>query len=215
MASFLAEMSADEFAATADVSRETLERLETYASLLMKWQGAINLVGADSLRDVWRRHMLDSAQLAAHIPQGATVITDLGSGAGFPGLVLSIVLDCPVRLIEASGKKAAFLREVVRLTQAPAIVHHERIEKAKPWPSDVVLARALAPLSLLLDYAEPFLRDAGKEATCIFLKGGRVAEELTESAKSWTMTVERFQSVSDPTGTILRIRDMARDGHSG
>jgi len=168
MVNALTEMSMDEFAAAADVSRETLARFEIYVSLLRKWQGAINLVGADSLRDVWRRHMLDSAQLAAHIPPGAPIITDLGSGAGFPGLVLSIMLDNPVRLVEASGKKAAFLREVVRQTGAPAIVHHGRIEKADAWPSDVVVARALAPLTVLLDYAEPFLRDAGKDAACIF-----------------------------------------------
>jgi 16S rRNA (guanine527-N7)-methyltransferase len=215
MAQALSAMSADEFAATANVSRETLARLENYVSLLLKWQGSINLVGADSLKDVWRRHILDSAQLAAHIPRSAGIITDLGSGAGFPGLVLSIMLDHPIRLVEASGKKAAFLREAVRLTMAPAIVHHGRIERVEPWPSDVVLARALAPLTLLLDYAEPFLRDAGKDATCIFLKGGRAAEELTESSKSWTMSVERFQSVSDPTGIILRLRDIVRDGHSG
>jgi 16S rRNA (guanine527-N7)-methyltransferase len=215
MAKTLAAMSVDEFAATTDVSRETIERLDIFASLLVKWQGAINLVGGDSLADVWRRHMLDSAQLAAHIPQGATVITDLGSGAGFPGLVLSIILDNPVRLIEASGKKAAFLREAVRLTRAPAIVHHGRIEKTEIWSSDVVVARALAPLALLLDYAEPFLHNAGKDATCIFLKGGRVEEELIEASKNWTMAVERFHSLSDPTGIILRIQDIARDRHSG
>jgi 16S rRNA (guanine527-N7)-methyltransferase len=215
MAHSLTEMSADAFAATVDVSRETLERLEIYAALLEKWQGSINLVGADSLRDIWRRHMLDSAQLAAHIPRGAPVITDLGSGAGFPGLVLSIMLDRPVRLVEASGKKAAFLREAVRLTQAPAIVHHGRIERAEAWSSEIVVARALAPLTLLLDYAEPFLRNAGKDATCIFLKGARAAEELTEASKCWTMTAERFPSASDPTGTILRIRDIVRDGHTG
>lgn len=215
MAHSLNEMSADEFAAATDVSRETLARLEIYASLLMKWQGSINLVGADSLKDIWRRHMLDSAQLATHIPPGAAVITDLGSGAGFPGLVLSIVLDRPIRLVEASGKKAAFLREAVRLTEAPAIVHHGRIEKAEACTSEIVVARALAPLPMLLDYAAPFLRIAGKNAICIFLKGSRAEEELTEASNSWTMTVERFQSVSDPTGIILRIRDMVRDGHSG
>lgn len=207
----LAEISADEFAIATDVSRETLDRLQVYVSLLMKWQEAINLVGADSLRDVWRRHMLDSGQLAAYIAPDATVITDLGSGAGFPGLVLSIMLNRPVHLIEASGKKAAFLREAARLTKAPAIVHHGRIEKLEPWASDVVLARALAPVTALLDYAVRFLHDAGKGGTCIFLKGGRAVEELTEASKSWTMTVERFQSVSDPTGIILRIRDIARD----
>jgi 16S rRNA (guanine527-N7)-methyltransferase len=215
MANSQAEMSAEEFAAIVNVSRETLDRLEAYASLLEKWQGAINLVGADSLKDIWRRHMLDSAQLATHIPANAAVITDMGSGAGFPGLVLSITLDRPVQLVEAAGKKAAFLREAVRLTEAKAVIHHGRLERADAWSSDVVVARALAPLTSLLDYAEPFLRDVGNDATCIFLKGGRVAEELTEASKSWTMAVERFQSVSDPTGTVLRIRDIARDGHSG
>lgn len=214
MAKILTEMSADEFAAAADVSRETLERLMAYASLLVKWQGAINLVGADSLADIWRRHMLDSAQLATYIPPDTAVITDLGSGAGFPGLVLSIILDNPVHLVEASGKKAAFLREAVRLTEAPAIIQNRRIERADAWQSDVVVARALAPLAQLLDYAEPFLRSAGADATCIFLKGARAEEELTEASKSWTMKVERFQSVSDPSGIILRIRDIARDGHS-
>jgi 16S rRNA (guanine527-N7)-methyltransferase len=215
MTKALAAMTADEFAASANVSRETLARLENYAALLEKWQESINLVGGDSLKDIWRRHMLDSAQLAAHIPPTADVITDLGSGAGFPGLVLSIMLDHPIHLIEASGKKTAFLREAVRLTSAPALIHHDRIEKLEPWASDVVLARALAPLTILLDYAEPFLREAGDKATCIFLKGGRAAEELTEASKSWNMSSERFQSVSDPTGVILRIRDIVRDGHSG
>lgn len=209
------KLSAEGFAIAADVSRETLARLEIYVSLLVKWQGAINLVGGDSLANIWRRHMLDSAQLATHIPRTAKVITDLGSGAGFPGLVLSIMLDHPIHLIEASGKKVAFLREAVRLTQSPAIVYHGRIERAESWSSDVILARALAPLDLLLDYAVPFIRDAGKDATCIFLKGVRAEEELTEAAKRWTMTVERFQSASDPTGIILRIRDIARDGLSG
>lgn len=215
MVKALADMSADAFADAADVSRETLARLEAYLALLRKWQKSINLVGADSLKDAWCRHMLDSAQLAAYIPAQANVITDLGSGAGFPGLVLSIVLDRPVHLVEASGKKIAFLREAARVSGAPAVIHHGRIENMDAWPSDIVVARALAPLSLLLDYAEPFLRDAGPDAACFFLKGGRVAEELTEASKSWNMSVDRFQSVSDRQGTILRIRDITRDGQSG
>ena len=204
-------MSSAEFAAVTNVSRETLGRLELYVALLMKWQKAINLVSTETLSDVWRRHMLDSAQLAAHIPAGAEGITDLGSGAGFPGLVLSIMLDRPVHLVEAAGKKAAFLREVVRQTEATAIVHNARIEKAEVWPSNVVLARALAPLSRLLDYAEPFLNKFGDGACCIFLKGSHADEELTEAAKSWSMKVDRFPSASDPTGIILRIQDIARD----
>jgi 16S rRNA (guanine527-N7)-methyltransferase len=205
------EMSAAEFAALSNVSRETLDRLELYVTLLHKWQKAINLVGADSLTDVWRRHILDSAQLAEYIPKSAQIITDFGSGAGFPGLALSIILDRPVHLIESAGKKAAFLREVARLTKAPAVVHNDRIEKVVPWRSDVVTARALAPLGQLMTLSEPFLGDAGNNATCVFLKGGRTEEELTEANKSWTMAVERFPSVSDPTGTILRIRDIRRD----
>lgn len=206
------EMSAAEFAATLNVSRETLQRLERYAETLRKWQRAINLVGGDSLKDLWRRHMLDSAQLADHVPESASVITDLGSGAGFPGLVLSILLERPVHLIEASGKKTAFLREAARVSGAAAEVHHGRIEDLRPWPSDLVVARALAPLDRLLDYAEPFLRGGGRDAACLFLKGSTAEEELTESSKSWNMSVERFESVSDPTGIILRLKDIARDG---
>ncbi len=202
------------FAAATNVSRETLARLEAYAALLVRWQSAINLVGGDTLKDLWRRHMLDSAQLAPHIPAEARCITDIGSGAGFPGLVLAILCGIPVHLIESAGKKATFLREVARLTGAPVTVHHGRIENQTPWPSDVVTARALAPLSMLLEYAAPFLSLAGDGARCLFLKGARAEEELTEASKSWNMTVERFQSVTDPTGVILRIGDIARDGAS-
>jgi 16S rRNA (guanine527-N7)-methyltransferase len=121
----------------------------------------------------------------------------------------------PVHLIESTGKKAAFLREAIRLTGASATVHHGRIERQSPWASDVVTARALAPLSKLLDYAAPYISLAGQGAVCLFLKGARVDGELTEASKSGTMTIERFQSVTDPTGVILRIGDFARDGPSG
>ena len=206
-------MSKAEFAAAADVSRETLQRLDAYAGLLRQWQSAVNLVGGDTLDDLWRRHMLDSAQLATHLPtQG--VITDFGSGAGFPGLVLAILLDRPVHLVESVGKKAAFLREAARLTDAPATIHQGRIEDQPPWPSEIITARALAPLDLLLDYAAPYHQQAGEHACCFFLKGARAEEELTDALKNWTMRVERFPSVSDPKGVILCIRDIVRDGSS-
>lgn len=203
-------MTKEAFAEAVDVSRETLQRLEAYADVLTQWQSAINLVGADTLDDLWRRHMLDSAQLVSYIPAEG-VITDFGSGAGFPGLVLSILLDRPVHLVESIGKKAAFLREAARVTGAQATVHLGRIEDQAPWSGDVITARALAPLALLLDYMEPYYRKAGANACCVFLKGARADEELTEALKSWTMTVERFPSISDPKGVILRIRDIARD----
>lgn len=206
-------MTKEAFAETANVSRETLQRLEAYADLLRHWQSAINLVGADTLDDLWCRHMLDSAQLVPHLPEQG-VMTDFGSGAGFPGLVLAIMLDRPVHLIESVGKKAAFLREAARLTGARATVHLGRIEGQTAWPSDIITARALAPLDLLLDYGAPYYQQAGRSACCLFLKGARAEEELTEASKSWTMTVERFPSISDPKGVVLRIRDIVRDGPS-
>ncbi|MBC8241275.1 MAG: 16S rRNA (guanine(527)-N(7))-methyltransferase RsmG [Alphaproteobacteria bacterium] len=206
-------MTKEAFAEAAHVSRETLGRLEVYADLLRQWQSAVNLVGADTLNDLWRRHMLDSAQLVPHLPDHG-VITDFGSGAGFPGLVLSIILDRPVHLVESVGKKAAFLREAARLTGAPATVHLGRIEDQAAWSSDIITARALAPLDLLLDYVAPYYQQASPDACCLFLKGARADEELTEASKNWTMTVERFPSVSDPKGVILRIRDIVRDGPS-
>jgi 16S rRNA (guanine527-N7)-methyltransferase len=204
-------MTKEAFAEAANVSRETLERLDAYAALLRQWQAAVNLVGADTLDDLWRRHMLDSAQLARYIPPDG-IITDLGSGAGFPGLVLSILLDRPVNLVEATGKKAAFLREVVRITGSTATVHHGRIEDLAPWASDIVTARALAPLGLLLEYAAPYLLRAGAGGQAFFLKGARADEELTEASKRWTMKVERFDSVTDPQGVILHIQDIVCDG---
>ncbi len=125
-----------------DVSRETLSALETYAALLVKWQARINLVAKDSLPDLWRRHFLDSAQLVPLLPPGAAPITDLGSGAGFPGLVLSIMTGRAVHLVDSDQRKGAFLLEAARMTGAKARVHSERIEATKAWPAEIVTARA-------------------------------------------------------------------------
>jgi 16S rRNA (guanine527-N7)-methyltransferase len=205
-----APLTPEAFAARAAVSRETLARLEAYVALLRKWQARINLVAAASLADVWRRHVLDSAQVARFIPEEAQGVTDLGSGAGFPGLVLAIVRDRPVHLIESDARKCAFLREAARVAAAPAVVHHGRAEALAPWPADVVTARAVAPVADLLALAYPFARLATpRPGFALLLKGARVDAELTDSAKKWHMTVTRFDSVSDPTGCILRIDDFA------
>ncbi len=134
-----------------------MERLTIYAERLIRWNTRINLVGAASMADPWRRHMLDSAQLVDHLPARATELVDLGSGAGFPGLVLAIISGLRTHLIEADTRKAAFLREAVRLTGASATVHSIRIENLEPFPVDVITARALAPLPALLVYASPIL----------------------------------------------------------
>lgn len=213
-------LTAEEFRAATDVSRETLDRLKRYAALLEKWNRAINLVARDSLADLWRRHMLDSAQLWPLLPpppEGRPRrILDLGSGAGFPGLVLAImgVPGCAdeVHLVEADEKKAAFLREVARATEAPIVLHGQRIEELRPFPVDVVTARALAPLPRLLDYAVPFLRPepgADRVPLGLFLKGRGFERELTAAREKWKMRVQEIPSRTESTARILQIELLA------
>lgn len=200
-------LTPDQFSSKAGVSRETLARLQIYADLLVKWQKAVNLVGPGTLADIWRRHFLDSAQLLPLAPDGARIWVDLGSGAGFPGLVLAILGAADVHLIESDGRKCAFMQEVARLTEAKVQIHRCRIESAPQLRASICVARALAPLSKLLDYAERF---SSQDTVCLFLKGQDVEAELTEAAKSWTMHIERLPSRSDPTGTILRVKGFHR-----
>ena len=197
------------FAEKTNVSRETLSRFRSYADLLVRWQASINLVSENTLKDIWRRHFWDSVQLARFIPKRPCVITDLGSGAGFPGLVLSIFLDIEVNLVDSSGKKVAFLREAARVTDANIVLHQGRIEDLVLPKSDLITARALAPLEKLVDLAMPVLSPGGK---CLFLKGARAEEELTNAKKEWKMTVRRFPSATNANGVILSIQDIARDG---
>ena len=205
-------MTADEFAAALSVSRETMARLSAYAALLERWQRRINLVAGDSLADLWRRHFLDSAQLLALIPAPTAVALDIGSGAGFPGLVLAILGVRGIRLVEADARKCAFLREAARVAgltlERDVFIVNRRLEKVPPFAADLVTGRAVAPLVDLLRLTEPFRRPG---TTCLFHKGGRVEEELTEAAKTWRMAVERFPSRSDPSGTILRLTEVERD----
>jgi 16S rRNA (guanine527-N7)-methyltransferase len=200
----IAPMSAAEFIAAAHVSRETQARLETYLAMLTKWQGAINLVGRSTMRDPWRRHFWDSAQLHPLIPAGASVI-DLGSGAGFPGLVLAMMGDLHVHLVESDQRKAAFLRETARETGTDVTLHIGRAEQVPPQPGDVVTARALAPVADLLGLATRWLRPGG---TCLFLKGRQADTELTDAHTAWRFTAERISSRSDPAATILRLGDI-------
>jgi 16S rRNA (guanine527-N7)-methyltransferase len=195
------------FAATIAVSRETLERLSVYVELLKSWQRAINLVGQTTLSDPWRRHVLDSAQLLAHLPPGVTSLVDLGSGAGFPGLVLAVLGVRGVVLVESDQRKAQFLREVARATGTAVTVEATRIERLPGWPAGVVTARALAPLPRLLPLAERFL---AADSVCLLLKGSSVADELTEARETWHMVPEMFPSLSAPSGTVLKLRGVGR-----
>ena len=200
-------LSREGFAASLGVSRETLDRLTVYLDLLHRWQRAINLVGPATLADPWRRHILDSAQLLTHLPAGTTSLVDLGSGAGFPGMVLAVLGVPGVVLIESDRRKAQFLREVARATGTEVTVRAERIENLAGWPADVITARALAPLPRLLPLAERFL---AADSVCLFLKGYNAERELTQALKSWHMVPEMFASLSAPTGTVLKLRGVGR-----
>jgi 16S rRNA (guanine527-N7)-methyltransferase len=203
-------LSAEALGEQLHVSRETLERLTVYLELLRRWQGAVNLVGRGTLADPWRRHVLDCAQLAPHVPAGAATVVDLGSGAGFPGMVLSIMGLRGVHLIESNRRKAQFLREVARATGASVQVHAERIERMRGWSADVITARALAPLPRLLVLTERFMTS---DSVCLFLKGRTGARELTEARVTWHMEAEMFPSRSEPTGMVLQLRGIRRARH--
>jgi 16S rRNA (guanine527-N7)-methyltransferase len=197
------------FAKETGVSRETLARLTAYADLLTAWNERVNLIGRGTVADLWRRHFLDSAQLHPLLPPGRGTLVDLGSGAGFPGLVLAIMGGPHVHLIESDQRKAVFLREAVRITAAAATVHATRIDGVPAIAADIVTARALAALDPLLDLAAAFLRP---HTVCLFLKGRTAADELTLAAKRWKMAADLLPSRSDPTGVILRLEHIERSG---
>jgi 16S rRNA (guanine527-N7)-methyltransferase len=199
------------FAAAADVSRETLDRLRRYADLLAKWNRRINLVGQGTLPDLWRRHMLDSAQLFSLIADPAAPLVDLGSGAGFPGLVLAAMGASDVHLIEADRRKCAFLGEAARAMGVPVTIHAERIEDVTPFAARTIVSRALAPLPDLLDLAVSF---SNEHSILLFLKGGTVDQELTRTRKAWSMQIDRILSRTDPQGTILRLEAISRVLHT-
>jgi 16S rRNA (guanine527-N7)-methyltransferase len=209
----LAEMAdrfgPEDFARATHVSRETLARLKLYAALLEEWNARHNLVSQASLKDMWRRHFLDSAQLANYIPPAAKSLVDLGSGAGFPALVLAEILrdrqPFRVVLIEATGKKAKFLTHLSERLGLSTEIRNSRVEDLAPEPFDVITARACAPLAKLLPYAQRFWH---RGTVGLFLKGQNVEAELTETHKCWIMKTERHTSQSDPSGTILELREL-------
>jgi 16S rRNA (guanine527-N7)-methyltransferase len=203
-----APLTAEAFARAGNVSRETMARLTAYLDLLRKWNRRINLVGRSTLDDPWRRHFLDSAQLLTAAPPPGLWL-DVGSGAGFPGLVCAILAGRPVHLVESDARKAVFLREAARATGAEATVHTCRIEDLPALEAAVISARALAPLDRLLDLT---VRFATKETIFLFPKGLDVDDELTKAAKSWKMKVERIESQSDSRGIILKLQEVSHVG---
>jgi 16S rRNA (guanine527-N7)-methyltransferase len=195
-----------------DVSRETIERLEHYLTMLEKWNPAINLVSKSTITNAWSRHFKDSIQLYQHAPKGWSHWADLGSGGGFPGAVIAILANeitpsAQVTLVESDQRKAAFLRSVLRETEASGTVAAKRIEIAEPLAADVISARALAGLTTLLGFAE---RHGTNEATYLFPKGINWEKELRIAQESWKFTYCAITSETDPNATILKIGDLAR-----
>lgn len=185
---------------------ETLARLKIFENLLAAWNRRIALLGRGEGNRIWERHIADALQLVPLLPPGADGI-DLGSGAGFPGLVLAIAAGVPFTLIEANQRKAAFLAEAARATDTAVQVLSNRIETVRLPPARLVTARALAPLPRLLALAAPFLAPDG---VALFPKGKNVEAELTDAARQWQMRVERLPSRTDPQGSILRISEIRR-----
>jgi 16S rRNA (guanine527-N7)-methyltransferase len=193
------------------VSRETEHRLDRFVETFLLWQSKLNLVAPSTLPELWTRHIADSLQLLPLAPAARTWV-DFGSGGGFPGLAIACALaDSPgamVHLIESNGKKAAFLREAVRATGAPAAVHQERVEnfgESCAEPIQVVTARALAPLKTLCDQAFPLV---SRGAVALFPKGQDVDAELTDAAKYWRVEAAKVPSKTSPEGSIVVIHSL-------
>ncbi len=196
-----------------DVSRETLERLQIYVDLVLKWQPAQNLIAPSTIPDIWTRHVVDSLQTQWSFPE-AKIWVDIGSGAGFPGVVTAILLaddaDAHVHMIESNQRKAAFLRTALRETDSRGTVHPGRIESvAKEWshgPVDGVSARALANLDLLLRLSEPFTATGAK---AVFHKGQDFQREVNEASDSWAFDLVEKESLVDPVSRMLLLSNIS------
>ena len=197
-------MTPDQVGELLNVSRETIDKFQLYLTLLKKWQRQINLVSKSTLADAWRRHILDSGQLAAYYPPQTRQILDVGSGAGFPGLVLAIMGGVTVDLVESDQRKAVFLSTVIRELGLPANVHNQRIEVMPNLRPDVITARALAPVPKLLNLIETQM---STECVCLFLKGESVKDELTNLQSYSTIVATTHPSLSGSTGVVLELKN--------
>tara|TARA_A100000171_G_scaffold42145_1_gene43317 strand:+ start:1469 stop:2089 length:621 start_codon:yes stop_codon:yes gene_type:complete len=200
-----------DFFQSLGVSRETIQTLEKYQSLLLEWQKKINLVSRETIDDFWQRHIVDSGQLVQYMPNKKSRILDLGSGAGLPAVVLSIMGFSDVTLVESNSKKIAFLKEVRRNLGLNYTIAEERIETIPPFTVDVITSRALASLEKLLVYAEPFVT---KSSQLIFHKGQKSQEEILKASKNWSFEVSLKQSITSREGAILILSGLCKKNES-
>ncbi len=205
----------EDFLQAFDVSRETVARLETYEAQLRRWQKAVNLVAPATLTALWHRHFADSAQLAALLPAGGEKIVDVGSGGGFPGLVLAVLLheisDSRVTLVESDTRKAAFLRETARRMEIFVEILSTRIESNATVKRlnrvDTVTARAFAPLDRLLGLVSPIFSST---TVGVFLKGRTVGREIEEASRAWSFDYDCHHSMTDSGGRIVVVYNLER-----
>lgn len=195
-----------------DVSRETIERLKAFVRELTRWNKAINLVSPKTLSEVWSRHILDSAQLLDEVPSATKHWVDLGTGGGFPGLVVAILAKelrpaLSMTCLESDKRKAAFLASQVRALGLTAKIIPERIETTAPQNADVVSARALAPMDRLLELAHPHL---SKNGLALFLKGANCSREISEAKTHWRFRFDVIPSKTDQAGAIVKLGDLER-----
>ena len=206
------KISYESFCSNVHVSRETYAKLCVFHETLIKWQNSINLISKDSIKNIWERHFLDSAQLYRFVKDVKGNVFDFGSGAGFPGLILAIMGQKKVHLVESDFKKCAFLTEIAMLTDVQVTIHNCRIEKLSNLSADLITSRALAPLNKLVDYVEIFIKKSSKKTEKIpkllFLKGKSYKSELLQLIKTKKIDFQEFPSLTDKDGKILYINNM-------
>ena len=195
-----------------NVSRETISELETFQKMVLEWNNKFNLISKSSEKDVWQRHIIDSLQLQQFINSNDKILYDMGSGAGFPALVLAIIgkekfPNLQISLIESIGKKVIFLNEVKNTLNLNINVIQDRIENLKLPKADIITSRALASLDKLLKYAFPF---CNKNTKLVFPKGEKWQEEIATAQKEWNFDFEIFPSQTSQTGKILYIKNIRR-----
>ena len=197
------ETSLETISKFLDVPRETQEKLDCYVQLLIKWQARINLISSKTLPEIWHRHILDSAQLVSYLPKTPSVILDMGSGAGLPGVILAILTGHQLHLVESDSRKIAFMRTALRETGASAILHEQRMETVPALRPDIITARALAPLSQLITLASG---QHHEKIEYMFLKGQEAKQELTTLPACPKMEAECLPSMTDSQASVIRLK---------
>ena len=197
------ETSLEKIGDFLDVPRETQEKLDCYVQLLIKWQARINLISSKTLPEIWHRHILDSAQLVSYLPKTPSVILDMGSGAGLPGVILAILTHHQLHLVESDSRKIAFMRTALRETGTSALLHEQRMETVPVLRPDIITARALAPLSQLITLASG---QHHEKIEYLFLKGREAKQELTALPACPKLEAECLPSMTDSQASIIRLK---------